>query len=168
MTKLAVVGIALLIQGRPDGSGDAAVRQIAETLRASTAGPDRVTAICCFNDLLRRATGRDRCPAAARRDHLARTRALALDAPTSSGGRTGTCCLVPFLPTPDLLRSDQFVRQDSGARMDGAEQCWLPLFAPHGRKTRLPPENPGTIQLLGSLTAPDHATTEQSDSRADD
>jgi DNA-binding LacI/PurR family transcriptional regulator len=33
------------------GSGDAAVRQVAETLRVWTTGPDSVTAICCFNDL---------------------------------------------------------------------------------------------------------------------
>jgi DNA-binding LacI/PurR family transcriptional regulator len=36
---------------RRGGSGDAAVRQLAGTLRAWTAGPEPVTAICCFNDL---------------------------------------------------------------------------------------------------------------------
>lgn len=33
------------------GSGDVAVRQVAETLQVWTTGPDSVTAICCFNDL---------------------------------------------------------------------------------------------------------------------
>jgi len=32
-------------------SGAAAVRQVAETLQVWAAGPDPVTAVCCFNDL---------------------------------------------------------------------------------------------------------------------
>ena len=36
---------------RATGHGGAQVRQVAETLRAWTAGPDSVTAVCCFNDL---------------------------------------------------------------------------------------------------------------------
>ena len=47
----AAMGITLPLQVRRGGSGAAAVRQVAETLRVWTAGAVPVTAICCFNDL---------------------------------------------------------------------------------------------------------------------
>lgn len=47
----AAMGITLPLKVERSESGDAAVRQVAGTLRAWTAGPEPVTAICCFNDL---------------------------------------------------------------------------------------------------------------------
>jgi DNA-binding LacI/PurR family transcriptional regulator len=50
----AAMGIKLPFEagrGGHGGHGGAAVRQIAETLHDWTAGPDPVTAVCCFNDL---------------------------------------------------------------------------------------------------------------------
>lgn len=47
----ATMGIKLPLETWHVGHSDAAVRQVAGTLCAWTAGPDPVTAICCFNDL---------------------------------------------------------------------------------------------------------------------
>jgi DNA-binding LacI/PurR family transcriptional regulator len=47
----AAMGIKLPREAGRGGHGGAAVRQVAETLRAWTAGPDPVTGVCCFNDL---------------------------------------------------------------------------------------------------------------------
>jgi DNA-binding LacI/PurR family transcriptional regulator len=45
------MGIKLPLEAGHGGHGGAAVRQIAQTLRAWATGPDPVTAVCCFNDL---------------------------------------------------------------------------------------------------------------------
>ena len=47
----ATMGIKLPLEAWHGGQGGAALPQVAETLRAWTAGPDPVTAVCCFNDL---------------------------------------------------------------------------------------------------------------------
>jgi DNA-binding LacI/PurR family transcriptional regulator len=47
----AAMGIKLPLEAGHGGHSGAAVRQLAETLHDWTAGPDPVTAICCFNDL---------------------------------------------------------------------------------------------------------------------
>ena len=47
----AAMGIKLPLDAGRGADGDAAVRQVAETLRTWRAAPEPVTAVCCFNDL---------------------------------------------------------------------------------------------------------------------
>ncbi len=47
----ATMGIRAPLKARDGAHRGPAVRQVAETLRAWTADPDPVTAVCCFNDL---------------------------------------------------------------------------------------------------------------------